>query len=138
MRFLKKYKRAFLTNNFGRFYYYEDYALVLKYVPSLFGLKRREEVLCNIYRILSLKKLGHKEWEHEFTLFRDNGFLNIFNDDERYYLHNMMTLELFDELDVTPARQINLENVAKHIRRFLPQRNDYNFLSLQLDLEEEA
>ena len=112
-------KRRFILNSIGSFYSSGDYALVTKHAKRPFSLRRREEALSNIFRILSLKKLNQPEWKKEFAYLVEKNFLELFNSDEREYLNQILHLELFGEYNSFTQKKINVENLSKTIRSYL-------------------
>lgn len=96
-----------------------DYALVIKHAKKPFSLRRRDEALCNIFRILSLKKINQREWEKEFSYLIDKNFLEVFNSDEQEYLNQFLHIELFGEYNSSNKRNINVQNLSKTIRLYL-------------------
>lgn len=118
---ISRLKHRFIVDSIGSFYSSSDYTLVIKYVGKPFSQRRKDEALCNIFRILSLRKLNQDQWEKEFEYFIDKSFLDLFNPDEREYLTQILHLELFGEYNLSTERQVNVQNLSNAIRSYLPR-----------------
>ena len=81
-------------------------------------MKRDVEVFCNIFRIVSLKKMEKSEWKLEYEYLIEEGFLDVFSQYERQYLDCYLRANLFDEKIVLP--HINGENISKNIKKYFP------------------
>ena len=117
-KFLSRMKRSFILNNISSFYIDEDFKLVLKHLKRPFSTKGRDEVICNIFRIISLKKTEQPKWEIEYEYLTEEGFLEVFSEHERKHLDYYLRLNLFGKK--SSLSHIDSESVSKKIRKYFP------------------
>lgn len=116
--FISRIKRSFIVSNISSFYIDEDFKLVLKHLKRPFSIKGQDEVFCNIFRIISLKKTQQSKWEIEYEYLTEGGFLEVFSEHERKYLDCYLRLNLFGDKSSLP--HIDSENVSKKVSKYFP------------------
>ena len=82
------------VNSMASFYRDNDYKLILKHQSAPYSLKRADEVLCNIFRIVALHEMEQPEWRAEFDYLTENNMLKAFNPDTERYLQIYLTNRL--------------------------------------------
>lgn len=116
--FISRLKRSFILNNISSFYNDGDFKLVLKHLKRPFSTKGQDEVFCNIFRIISLKKTEQSKWEIEYQYLTEEGFLEVFSDYEKKYLDCYLKLNLFG--NKSSLSHIDSENLSKKVRKYFP------------------
>ena len=121
--FLSRIKRQFLINSIGGFYRDECYDLILKHLRRPYSMKREEEVLANMFRILALNRNGKNNWHDEFEYLMDNDMLLVFNEDTQNYLSQYLSENLPEISLDSDTEKLDTSKVSKRVKKyFLSQR----------------
>ncbi len=113
-----KLKRSFILNSIRSFYADQDYDLVLKYLPQPYLLKRDDEVISNIFRILALKNIGDIAWELEWEHLNNQGSLGVFDENTKNYLQIMLREKLFGQHQI---QMVDFSTLSKKIQKYFPE-----------------
>ena len=113
-----KLKRSFVLNSIHSFYVDQDYDLILKHLPKPFSLKRDDEVISNIFRILALKNIGDITWKLEWEHLNNQGSLDIFDEKTKNYLQIMLQEKLFGKYQIQLA---DFSTLSKKIQKYFPE-----------------
>ena len=115
---IRKLKRSFILNSVRSFYADQNYGLVLKHLQKPFSLKRDEEVICNIFRILALKNVGDSAWKLEWEYLNDQRSLDAFNENTKNYLQIMLQEKLFGQRQIS---LVEFSTLPKKIQKYFPE-----------------
>jgi len=116
-KILSKLKRTFIVNSMASFYRNKSFGRILKHLPKPYSMKRSDEVLCNIFRILALKEMKKSEWLDEFDYLTENKMLEVFNRDTKRYLEIHLTNRLSTKYLWLNAHKVDILNVPSLIKK---------------------
>ena len=115
---IRKLKRSFVLNSVRSFYADQDYDLVLKHLKKPFSLKRDDEVISNIFRILALNNVGDSAWKLEWEYLNDQRSLDAFDENTKSYLQIMLQERLFGQ---PQSPLVEFSTLPKKIQKYFPE-----------------
>ena len=83
-------------------------------------MKREDEVICNIFRVLALKETKNNLWNDGLSYIVNNEMLQVFNKDTVYYLNVYLLKNHSINLEVSTVKNLSFKKVSKKVRKYFP------------------
>jgi len=117
---LKKINRKIVLSCVSRFYRDGHLDLVLKYVPGPHPPLYVTSVYKNVFRILTLKRLGEEKWYDEYGHFLRQNNLSVIPQEDYKYMRLFLIKNLADSVDFDSHFSIEKKYVSRKVKKYFP------------------